>query len=177
MNRNVRNNFLPAGAFVRLKSQGAPYSGDDATLEPQVDADEYAENLAALQGDTEALKFLDITVESKDEMPEFINMQGNNYDKDFTATAAEVKDCIYAAFGQEGWLAIRNGKVGFSGTLVADVERDYAKRQVKTQKALTRGYMALLRTWTPAQPLPAEPDIANLTILPLVDITTQTQTA
>lgn len=175
MNRNVRNNFLPAGAFVRLKSQGAPYSGDDAEDEPQVDADDYAEDLASLQGDTGALKFLDITVESKDEMPEFINMQGNNYDKDFTATAAEVKDCIYAAFGQEGWLAIRNGKVGFSGNLVADVERDYAKRQVKTQAALTRCYMALLGAWTKEQPLPAEPNDANLTILPLVDITTPTK--
>lgn len=175
MNRNVRNNFLPAGAFVRLKSQGAPYSGDDAEDEPQVDADDYAEDLASLQGDTDALKFLDITVESKDEMPEFINMQGNNYDKDFTATAAEVKDCIYAAFGQEGWLAIRNGKVGFSGTLVADVERDYAKRQVKTQAALTRCYKALLGAWTKEQPLPAEPNDANLTILPLVDITTPTE--
>ena len=175
MNRNVRNNFLPAGAFVRLKSQGAPYSGDDADTEPQVEADEYAEDLAALQGDTDALKFLDITVESKDEMPEFINMQGNNYDKDFTATAAEVKDCIYAAFGQEGWLAIRNGKVGFSGTLVADVERDYAKRQVKTQSALTRCYKALLQAWTTAQPLPAEPNDANLAIRPLVDLTTPTK--
>ena len=172
MNRNVRNNFLPAGAFVRLKSQGAPYSGDDSDTEPQVDADEYAENLAALQGDTDALKFLDITVESKEEMPEFINMQGNNYDKDFTATAAEVKDCIYAAFGQEGWLAIRNGKVGFSGTLVADVERDYAKRQIKTQGALARCYKTLLQAWTTAQPLPAEPNDANLAILPLVDLTT-----
>lgn len=177
MNRNVRNNFLPAGAFVRLKSQGAPYSGDDADLEPQVDDSEYAEDLAALQGDTEALKFLDITVESKDEMPEFINMQGNNYDKDFTATAAEVKDCIYAAFGQEGWLAIRNGKVGFSGTLIADVERDYAKRQIKTQLALTRCYKTLLQVWTTAQPLPAMPDDANLAILPLVDLTTPTKAA
>ena len=140
MNRNVRNNVLPAGACVRLKSQGAPYSGDDADLEPQVDADDYAEDLASLQGDTDALKILDITVESKDEMPEFINMQGNNYDKDFTQTAAEVKDCIYSAFGQEGWLAIRNGKVGFSGTLIADVERDYAKRQIKTQGPLYRLY-------------------------------------
>lgn len=172
MNRNVRNNFLPTGAFVRLKSQGAPYSGDDADLQPQVDDADYAEDLAALQGDTEALKLLDITVESKEEMPEFINMQGNNYDKDFTATAAEVKDCIYAAFGQEGWLAIRNGKVGFSGTLVADVERDYAKRQVKTQKALTRCYKTLLSVWSAAQPLPAEPNDANLAILPLVDLTT-----
>ena len=174
MNRNVRNNFLPAGAFVRLKSQGAPYSGDDADLEPQVDADDYAEDLASLQGDTDALKILDITVESKDEMPEFINMQGNNYDKDFTQTAAEVKDCIYSAFGQEGWLAIRNGKVGFSGTLIADVERDYAKRQVKTQAALTRCYKALLGAWNTDQPLPAEPNDANLTIRPLVDLTTPT---
>lgn len=172
MNRNVRNNFLPAGAFVRLKSQGAPYSGDDSDYEPQVDADDYAEDLAALQGDTDSLKFLDITVESKEEMPEFINMQGNNYDKDFTATAAEVKDCIYAAFGQEGWLAIRNGKVGFSGTLVADVERDYAKRQIKAQKALTRCYVRLLSAW--AQPLPVLPDANNLGILPMVDLTTPT---
>lgn len=172
MNRNVRNNFLPAGAFVRLKSQGAPYSGMDADDEPQVDAEDYAEDLAALQGDTDSLKFLDITVESKDEMPEFINMQGNNYDKDFTATAAEVKDCIYSAFGQEGWLAIRNGKVGFSGTLVADVERDYAKRQIKAQKAFTRAYAALLAYW--AQPLPVLPDVNSLAVLPLVDLTTPT---
>ena len=175
MNRNVRNNFLPAGAFVRLKSQGAPYSGDDDNMEPQVDDSDYAENLAALQGDTEALKFLDITVESKEEMPEFINMQGNNYDKDFTATAAEIKDCIYSAFGQEGWLAIRNGKVGFSGTLVADVERDYAKRQIKTQKSMSRCYKTLLGLWTASQLLPAEPNDANLTILPLVDLSTPTQ--
>lgn len=171
MNRNVRNNFLPAGAFVRLKSQSIQEpDGDDYNS----DSGEYADDLAALQGDTEALKFLDITVESKEEMPEFVNMQGNNYDKDFTATAAEIKDCIYSAFGQEGWLAIRNGKVGFSGTLVADVERDYAKRQVKTQKAMTRCYKTLLQHWTAEEPLPAEPNDANLTILPLVDLSTPT---
>jgi hypothetical protein len=175
MLRNVRNNFLPAGAFVRLKSQGSPYSGDDSDDEPQVETEEYAEDLAGLQGDTEALKILDITVESKEEMPEFINMQGNNYDKDFTQTATEVKDCIYSAFGQEGWLSLRNGKVGFSGTLVADVERDYAKRQIKTQKALTRCYKALLSVWTPTQPLPADPDSANLAVIPLVDLTTPTK--
>ena len=172
MNRNVRNNFLPAGAFVRLKGQSLQPDNGQAE-EGQDDAPvEYAEDLAALQGDTEALKILDIEVESKEELPEFINMQGNNYDKDFVVTAAEVKDCIYSAFGQEGWLAIRNGKVGFSGTLVADVERDYAKRQIKTQKALTRCYVTLLKAWTPAQPLPVVPDINSLAIVPLVDLTT-----
>lgn len=170
MNRNVRSNFLPAGAFVRLKGQKLTPEGDD--MEADSTPEEYDEELAAMQGDTEALKILDIEVESREEMPEFINMQGNNYDKDFTVTAAEIKDCIYSAFGQEGWLAIRNGKVGFSGTLVADVERDYAKRQIKRQKALTRCYVTLLKAWTPSQPLPAIPDINSLAIIPLVDLTT-----
>lgn len=173
MNRNVRNNFLPAGAFVRFKSQGAPQAGDDADYD-SVDDAEYADDLAALQGDMEALKMLDITIESKEEMPEFINMQGNNYDKDFTQTSTEVKDCIYSAFGQEGWLSLRNGKVGFSGTLVADVERDYAKRLIKTQKAMTRCYKALLAAWTTGEALPALPDDVNLAILPLVDINATT---
>ena len=167
MLRNVRNNFLPAGAFVRLKSQGASLTDDE-------DADriseDYSEDLAALQGDANALKILDITVETKEEMPEFLTFHGTNYDKEFTQTSTETKDCIYAAFGQEGWLAIRNGKVGFSGTLVADMERDYAKRQVKFQKALTRAYYALLSMWTTQQQLPEEPTMENLGIVPLVDL-------
>lgn len=167
MLRNVRNNFLPAGAFVRLKSQGSSLMDDEDTT-PM--AEDYSEDLAALQGDTNAMKILDITVETKEEMPEFLTFHGTNYDKEFTQTSIETKDCIYSAFGQEGWLAIRNGKVGFSGTLIADVERDYAKRQVKLQKALTRAYVALLSVWNTQQPLPEEPTLANLAIVPLVDL-------
>lgn len=173
MLRNVRNNFLPAGAFVRLKSQGSALS-DDYPESAQA-AEDYSEDLAMLQGDQNALKILDITVETKEEMPEFLSFQGNNYDKEFTQTAAETKDCIYAAFGQEGWLAIRNGKVGFSGTLVADVERDYAKRMVKLQQVFTRAYYNLLSHWTPSLPLPVEPTRDALSIIPLVDIATPAQ--
>ena len=164
-NRNARNNFLPAGAFIRPKGTGQ--AGDTGEDMP-ADGDGYAEDLAMLQGDMEALKILDITVERKDEMPEFINFQGHNYDKDFTVSAAEVKDCIYAMFGQEGWLAIRNGKVGFSGSLVADVERDYARRQIKLQASLTRIYELLLAHWAGA--LPVEPNRETLAVVPLVDI-------
>lgn len=167
MLRNVRNNFLPAGAFVRLKSQGSSLMDDEDTAPMTED---YSEDLAALQGDTNAMKILDITVETKEEMPEFLTFHGTNYDKEFTQTSIETKDCIYSAFGQEGWLAIRNGKVGFSGTLIADVERDYAKRQVKLQKALTRAYVALLSAWNTQQPLPEEPTLENLAIVPLVDL-------
>lgn len=174
MNRNVRNNFMPAGAFVRLKGQQAFEYDENGDLVQPSESSEYAEDLLALQGDQNACKLLDITVETKEEMPEFVSLQGNNYDKEFTQTAAEVKDAIYARFGQEGWLSIRNGKVGFSGTLVADVERDYAKRQIKLQKAITRCYVSILSHWTPANPLPEEPTFEALTITPLVDIDTPT---
>ena len=166
--RNVRNNFLPAGAFVRLRGAGMAPEGDEST---QVDP-EYPEDLLALQGDTEAVNILDITVESKEDIPEFLNFRGNNYDKEFTQTSMETKDCIYSAFGQEGWLAIRNGKVGFSGTLIADVERDYAKRCVKTQAALSRAYMEILQNW--AFDLPDEPTIDALTVRPLVELNAPT---
>ena len=166
-NRNARNNFLPAGAFIRPKGTGQ--AGDTGEDMP-ADGDGYAEDLAMLQGDMEALKIMDITVERMDERPEFISFQGHNYDKDFTSSADEVKDCIYAMFGQEGWLAIRNGKVVFSGTLVADVERDYARRQIKLQASLTRIYEALLTRW--AGDLPVEATREALAVVPLVDINT-----
>lgn len=168
--RNVRNNFLPAGAFVRMKgAKGYLEDDEDKTVDSG-----YPEDLLALQGDTEAVNIIDIEVETKEDIPQFINFRGNNYDKDFTETAAETKDCIYAAFGQEGWLAIRNGKVGFSGTLVADVERDYAKRCEKAQRPLTAAYLSILSYW--AEALPEQPTRESLAILPLVDLTT-TQTA
>lgn len=163
MLRNVRNNFLPAGVFVRLRGAGQP-----VTDESQEQA--YSDDLLALQGDTESVNIMEVTVGTKEEIPEFLTMRGNNYDKDFTNTSAETKDCIYSAFGQEGWLAIRNGKVGFSGTLVADVERDYAKRCIKAQKPLTRAYVSILSAW--ADTLPALPDMETLKVLPLVDLTT-----
>lgn len=163
MLRNVRNNFLPAGVFVRLRGAGQPIA-ESAESQP------YSEDLLALQGDTEAVNIMEVTVGTKEEIPEFLSMRGNNYDKDFTETAIETKDCIYSAFGQEGWLALRNGKVGFSGNLVADVERDYAKRCVKAQKPLSRAYMSILSAW--AEALPEQPTLESLRIVPLVDITT-----
>ena len=166
MLRNVRNNFLPAGVFVRLRGAGNATSNDE---QPP-----YSDDLLALQGDTEAVNIMEVTVNTKEEVPEFFNIRGNNYDKDFTETANETKDCIYAAFGQEGWLAIRNGKVGFSGTLVADVERDYAKRCVKAQRPLTRAYVSILSAW--AADLPELPTIDTLKVLPLVDLTTPATT-
>lgn len=161
MLRNARNNFLPAGAFVHFVGSQRP-EGDGAE---EVETDDYSDALARLQGDTRALAILDITCESQEEVPQFVPFVGKNLDKDFTETSAQTKENIYCKFGQEGFLALRNGKVGFSGTLVKDANDDYARRMVKRQRMLSRSYVDILSRW--AEPLGVEPTMASLAVVPL----------
>lgn len=162
MLRNARMNFIPAGAWVHYRGQGQPgEDGGDIYTEGY-----YSDELRELQGDKNAMKVMDFTIESKEDMPEFVRIQGENIDKEFTATAAEVKDCIYSAFGQEGFLSLRNGKVGFSGTLISDVTTEYANQQKKTQAKLTQTYRTLLKLWG-GDALPDIPTADSLKVLPL----------
>lgn len=163
--RNVRNNFLPAGAWVHMKDQTLQTYDDDGN--PKEEESLYSEDLAAVQGDMNALAIMDFTVNTKEEMPTFVPIQGQNIDKSFTATADEVKDCIYSAFGQEAFLSLRNGKVGFSGNLITEAEMEYSKHFVKRYQKMTRAYLALLSHWTMENPLPAEATMDNLAIVPL----------
>lgn len=159
MLRNSRNNFLPAGAFVHFKSQGDPDSED------YIETEDYSDALRRLQGDMRALSILDIEVETKEEIPQFVPFAGKNIDKDFTQTADAVKENIYSKFGQECFLALRNGKVGFSGALIKDANDDYARRMVKRQRMLSRAYVDILSRW--AEPLAVAPDMTSLGIIPL----------
>ena len=70
-----------------------------------------------------------------------------------------------ARFNQEGFLSVRLGKVGFSGTLVKDVNDDYARSCVDAQKRITRALFQVLKWW--AAPLSEQPTEDALTITPL----------
>lgn len=164
--RNVRNNFIPAGAWVHMKDQTLQHYDDEGNpIEPETEG--YSDDLAAIQGDMNALAIMDFTVNTKEEIPTFVPIQGENIDKKFTATADETKDCIYAAFGQEAFLSLRNGKVGFSGNLITEAEQEYSRHFEKRYQKMTRAYKALLDHWTNENPLPAEASLANLAIIPL----------
>lgn len=166
MLRNARMNFIPAGAWVHYKGQGQPGAEDEGYYSTPETEGYYSDELKQLQGDNNALKIMDFTIESAEDKPEFIKIQGENIDKEFTATASELKDCIYSAFQQEGFLSLRNGKVGFSGTLVQDITEDYANKCVKLQNKLTESYWRLLSLWS--EDLPAVADQMGLAILPKV---------
>ena len=158
--RNIRNNFLPSGAFVHYGSKEGEIN------------EEIAKQLADIQGDMNACKMLNIEIENVEEKPEFVTFPVANYDRTFEATTNDVKDNIYSAFGQEGWLCVRNGKVGFGGEVIRDIEDQYAKKCARVQRELARAYMKILSHATSGMLNDiATPDA--LTIEPLTTIKTE----
>ena len=167
--RNVRNNFLAAGILTRLKNRHAvPTDPDDPNAYPNDKDDDFDEQLASLQGDSNALKILSFTAEFEEEIPKWTTFEVQNFDKAFTATEDSMKDKIYSIFQQEGWLCIRNGKVGFGGELINDVKTEYSERTAKERLALTMAYTKLLASFAPDL-LPDQPTKENLEIEPIIN--------
>ena len=160
MNRNARSNFLAAGVFTYYANQ------PNENLEEQ---------MMLMQGDMNAARILTVGIQNAEEKPEFTELSGHNFDKDFTATTAAMTERIYSAFGQEGWHCLRVGKIGFSGDLVGDIEREYAKRVKKDQRAISKAYSAILSRFAEGV-LPEQPTIEALTIEPYSSIETNTAT-
>jgi hypothetical protein len=157
-NRNARNNFLVSAMLVTKK--GSPkfdQDGNDistSTITP--------EDLAQFQGDERMSKLLLVELENDEDKPEVVPFTANNYDKDFTATDASVIERIYAQFHQELFYAIRIGKLGFSGNVMADAYTYYAGEVTIEQRFISRGLSQLLEVWH-------EPILRNAdtTILPI----------
>ena len=142
-NRNARNNFLTSAMLVTKR--GVPKfdeNGNDIsspTITP--------EDLAAFQGDERVGKLLLVELENDEDKPEVVPFTANNYDKDFTATDASVIERIYAQFHQELFYAIRIGKLGFSGDVMADAYTYYAGEVTNEQRFISRGLSKVLAAW------------------------------
>lgn len=157
-NRNARNNFLTSAMLITKK--GVPKfdeNGNDIT--PSVIT---PEDLAVFQGDERVGKLLLIELENEEDKPEVIPFHANNYDKDFTATDASVIERIYAQFHQELFHAVRIGKLGFSGNVMADAYTYYAGEVTVEQRFISRGITAVMQAWR-------DPILHNVdtTILPI----------
>lgn len=145
-NRNVKNNFLPAGMLVTKRSQSSPSISDEGSGVSEED-EGYSEQLKQFQGDTNAGKIMEIEVEFEEEAPVFVPFATRNTDKEFTATDQSVVERIYAAFNQEVFYCIRSGKIGFSGDLVRDAWSDYAAQVTKEQRLISRSYKRIFEHW------------------------------
>lgn len=138
-NRNVRNNFLPAGMIITKRG---------SQIEGETTSDTgYTGELVKFQGDTNALKLLEVEVDVTEEAPEFKTIEALNTDKMFSVTTEGVIDNIYSAFNQEVFLSLRRGKVGFSGDLVRDAWNDYAAQVREEQEFISSAYKKIFAYW------------------------------
>lgn len=138
-NRNVRNNFLPSGMVITKR--GSQIDGETP------DDIGYTNELVKFQGDTNALKLLEVEVDATEEAPEFKPIESLNLDKMFTSTTESVIDNIYSAFNQEVFLSIRKGKIGFSGDIVRDAWDDYAAQVREEQNFISAAYAQIFAYW------------------------------
>ena len=139
--RNVRNNFLTAAILYTRKSMAldeshGAWSGSG-----------YSDALAQFQGDETALNILEIELDVNEEKPVLEGFPTKNFDKDFTATEQSVVERIYSAFEQEPFLAIRNGKLGFSGDVVQDAYNYYSAICGKERRVIERAFAQVLQRW------------------------------
>lgn len=153
MNRNVKNNFFPAGMLVTKKAQSQPKDDEDNDSDSGDYDSGFIDDVVKLQGDMNAGKMLGVTLENDEEMPVFVPFPINNLDKEFTVTSNSVTERIYAAFDQEPFYCIRVGKTGFSGTIVSDAYSYYAGQVTNEQRMLSRAYRSIFRNWF--EPVPA----------------------
>lgn len=141
--RNVRNNFLPAAMIITKRGSNLENYSD----RPSMQGDDFSDTLVHLQGDTNAGKLMEITLENDEEKPEVLHLNAQNYDKEFTVTDSSVIERIYSAFGQEAWYCIRIGKVGFSGDILEDAFEYYNSIVSKQQRLIERTFRAVFKHW------------------------------
>lgn len=144
--RNVRNNFLMAGMLVHKK--GAGMIDENGNIVGSDDKDEdFTKALDIFQGDQNACSIMDVTVQADEDKPEFVPIEGNNFDKKFDVTEKSVTERIYSAFGQEPWYCIRSGKVGFSGNILTDAYEYYNSFVSKERALISRAFSRIFANW------------------------------
>lgn len=144
--RNVRNGFMLAGMFVHKKSTFYDFDDNGNPHEKKSDYD-FSQSLDAFQGDSNTCSIMEIELNSEEDKPEFINVEGTNYDAKFTCTEASVTERIYSAFGQEPWYCIRIGKLGFSGEVLSEAYEYYNSYVQKQRRAISRVLKRIFDNW------------------------------
>lgn len=148
--RNVRNGFMLAGMFVHKKGMSIEQYDENGNLIPSLDNNDdydFSKSIDVFQGDMNCCSIMDVTINSDEEKPEFINVEGTNYDKKFDSTDQSVIERIYSAFSQECFYLIRAGKTGWSSNVIAEAYEYYNSYVTKQRRAISRALKKIFDRW------------------------------
>lgn len=145
--RNTRNNFLIAGMLCRKKGGDLGIDENGKPIKSENNDKDFAQSLDIFQGDMNCCTIMDVTVNANEDYPEFKAVEGNNFDKKFTCTEDSVTSRIYSAFGQEPWLRIRTGDLGFSGKIIEEAYEYYNSFTDPVRRVISRAFKRIFSNW------------------------------
>ncbi len=146
--RNVRNNFLVAGMVVHKKGQSMGVDPDTGeAIKSEGDENAVSDSLRIFQGDENACALMDVTVENDEDIPKFVSLEGNNFDKKYESTEGSSMKKIYIAFAQEPWYRILEGSLGFTGDILTDAYSYYNSYVSKERRAISRELKRIFDNW------------------------------
>lgn len=135
--RNVCSNFLSAGILVDILEQ-------DQTQEQ---VNEKQRELLQFQGDENTGNLWYMTAKNKEEVPVFVPFSGENYDKAFTATQAQLPDNIGQAFKQPPILRAKDVGANFGADLMTNAYKFYNSVTVRERIQLQEVLEMLFSYW------------------------------
>ena len=146
-NRNARSGIYPGKILVTKKGQDVPKKEDSEGSNWQSGDDGINEWLSNLQGDTNSSKVGRMSIEFDEEVPTILDLQGNNYDKDFAITTETASRKIYAAFNQEVWYKVMSSSFGFSQQIMNDAYEYYSTVTSKERRMIERAFDKIFKHW------------------------------
>lgn len=139
--RNVRNNFLPSGMWIKKKGSALSVTGDMSVSDrnaAKAKEDKELEAMKTFMGDENTGSMMQITLEGEESLPEWKQIESVNFDRKFTSTTEDTTERIYSAFGQEPFYCIRRGKTGFSGDILSDAYDYYNSYVSRERRCISR---------------------------------------
>lgn len=125
--RDTRCSFMPAAALA------VPRQSDN-------DTSEFQNNLAKLQGDESSYKILAIEFSSQEDRPEVLPFQQSDYTDRVLKSNDAARNAIIRCFGQEGFIRLEDGSLGFGSDTVSQIYNFYnfqlENERVEIQEAL-----------------------------------------
>lgn len=118
--RDTRCSFMPSCALA------VPRQSDG-------DTNEFQANLAKLQGDSSSYKILTVEFSSQEDKPEVLPFQQTDYVDRVIKTNETARNTIIRCFGQEGFIRLEDGSLGFGSEAIGEIY-NYYNYQLETER-------------------------------------------
>ena len=135
--RAARNNMITAGVIVDIIAE------EESDEEFEKKKKEFLE----FQGDEEAGKLIYVQVKSKEEVPQFVKFDSDNFDKNFDTTTNKTKDKIGRAFTQPPILRAEDVGANFGSDLMENAYNFYNSITENERTILSDTFKYLFQFW------------------------------